>query len=566
MLTILLFISLFNQGHAVVEYGMDFVTAFPVNIASYYPSNVNNTLKITALHSNTKFSVSINGSNFLTEVLNAGQSKSVDLPNEVEEQQLGRSMKSVRITSDNNITVFSISTRGNSVQTNVVQPVSNLGKMYQIPFLNLTELILLLNDYSVSNWTNPSSSSNLNRTYNFFRVLVINAEDKSNMVTVTMTQNQKSTFTLSPFEFILMQGNDSLVKISADANISVLLTHPCLDASYCRCTMVVHQLRPTNLLGNRFLVPPFYITNYSRMFSTSDKIVELQYGSPPFAGSQRLMPSSSNFLPFFQSLKDGFSNITTSQPVSLSLIRHGSLIDLIPISMFSACYLVHSTSQTKSLAVIIVETAQVPNMRLNNGQFSPTAVWNAINGTQYSWARVDLSPLKSQVIWHPYSKIAVYVFEKMATGVPYGGPAISVNDNPDPYGCLVSPNLFTVKNESLSWPESRLYCLQKSGYLASPSWPEAQSYMAQQLAADGVNGQAWIGLRRSLLTHQWYWQTGQSLSFSNWDSDQQGGPEKGLCVSVKMDRKGKYGWSTARCCSTLKPMCFIPATYLILTN
>ncbi|XP_049334992.1 IgGFc-binding protein-like [Astyanax mexicanus] len=563
MFTILLIISVFYQGQAVKDFGKDFVTAFPENIAYYYPSTLFNTLKITALHNNTNFNVIFNGASIETGTLMAGQTKTVYLPDEVEEHQLGLSTKSVRISSDNDVTVFSKSLRGSSIQTNVVQPVTNLGEVYQIPFVNFTELILLLNDYNVS-----TARKSQTQNYNLFRVLIINAEDKDNTVKVTNQQSGSETsFKLSAFQFVQMSGSESAMKISAGAYVSVLLTHPCLDTSFCKCTMVVHQLRPANLLGDHFLVPSFQIGEYSRMFSTSDQSVNFEYGSPPNNGSQTLNPGSSDFLSFYQHLTVGFSNITTSQPVSLKLMGVGSLVDLIPVSMFSACYLVHSSSFAVSQALLIVETTQVSETYIDKTNSGSSMTWNAINGTEYSWAVVDLYLLMSQVIWHPSSKMAVYVFERMASTLfDYGGPAISINEEPDPRGCLVSQAMLEVSDQSVSWPASCQYCKLKGGYLASPSWAEAQRYMIQELEEVGATGQAWIGLRRSLLTSEWYWQTGQNFSFSNWASGQPVSPEKGMCVFVKLEPNGNYTWNSARCCTSMKPMCFKEPNYLHLIN
>ncbi|KAI4876578.1 hypothetical protein NFI96_001549, partial [Prochilodus magdalenae] len=169
---------------------------------------------------------------------------------------------------------------------------------------------------------------------------------------------------------------------------------------------------------------------WGKKFSTSDQSVRLQYGSPPVSGSQTLDPGSSDDLPFYFLLRNGFSNVSASQPVSLKLIHPGSLTDLIPASMFSACYLAHATSRNRSQALLIVETDQAPHTRFDSGNFTPAVVWNAINGTGYSWAVVKLYPFTTYVIWHPFSKMAVYVFERMVTGVSYGGPATSINEEP----------------------------------------------------------------------------------------------------------------------------------------
>ncbi|KAI4878422.1 hypothetical protein NFI96_029161 [Prochilodus magdalenae] len=558
MWSVLLVMSVFQQGHAAVSYGRDFVTAFPENTAYYYPANLTTYLKITSLHDNTNFNFTFNGK-VKKGTLNASQTRVIYLSGEVEEHQLNRSSKAVRVTSDNDVTVITCSRRAYSVQTNVVLPVRKLGQVYQIPTPNYTEIILMLNNYSVSGQNSPAGS--YSQTYSLFRLLIINAEDKNNTVTVTQQQSGQGTsatsFTLSPYELIQMQSSDSLLKVTASANVSVLLTHPCLDTYLCKCSMVVHQLRPTSLLGDSFLVPPPYITNQSRMFSTSDQSVRLQYGSPPVSGSQALDPGSSNFLPFYQLLKTGFSNVSTSKPVSLKLVQIGSLIDLIPV--FSACYLVQTTSNSKSRVLLIVETLQVQDLRLDSRYIRSQVRWNVINGTEYSWALVDIDPLKSQIMWHPSSTFGVYVLEAVDLNVPYGGPAISISEEPDPSGCAMTSAIWEVGNQSMTWQEALKYCTESGGQLASPSWAKGQSAMARKLKESGATGQVWIGLRRSLLTTEWYWQNGQRLDFSNWDRNQPANPEQGLCASVSMEPTGNYGrWSSARCCSSLKPVCYFP--------
>ncbi|KAI4876590.1 hypothetical protein NFI96_014822 [Prochilodus magdalenae] len=564
MLAVLFIMSAVCRGHAVVNYGRDFVTAFPENIAYYHPSRLTNYVKITALHDNTHFNVFFSGSSLEQGTLKKGQMKTVYLPDAVEAYQFNRSSKSVRITSNSAITVLSYSGRGNSVQTNVVLPVRKLGQVYQIPFPNYTEIILMLNNYSVPGQNSPAGS--YSQTYSLFRLLIINAEDKNNTVTVTQQQSGQGTsatsFTLSPYELIQMQSSDSLLKVTASANVSVLLTHPCLDTYLCKCSMVVHQLRPTNLLGDSFLVPPPYITNQSRMFSTSDQSVRLQYGSPPVSGSQTLDPGSSDFLPFYQLLKTGFSNVSTSKPVSLRLVHKGSLIDLIPVSMFSACYLVHSTSDSQSQVLLIVETLQVQDLRLDSRYIRSQVRWNVINGTEYSWALVDIDPMRSQIMWHPSSTFGVYVVEAVDPNVPYGGPAISISDEPDASGCVATPGAYYVGNRSVSWQAAQRYCTDNGDKLANPSWAKTQSTMAWKLRNSGASGQAWIGLRRSLLTTEWYWQNEQAFNFSNWGSDQPDYPERGMCASVTMEPDGNFTWSSRRCCSSLWPLCYISPLYM----
>uniref|UniRef100_A0A3B4E9J7 C-type lectin domain-containing protein n=1 Tax=Pygocentrus nattereri TaxID=42514 RepID=A0A3B4E9J7_PYGNA len=122
----------------------------------------------------------------------------------------------------------------------------------------------------------------------------------------------------------------------------------------------------------------------------------------------------------------------------------------------------------------------------------------------------------------------------------------------DPDGCLMSSAVLDVSNLSISWQASRQYCVDKGTQLASPSWANAHYYLTQKLTEVGASGQAWIGLRRHLLTREWYWQNGQGLDFSNWERGQPVIPEKGMCASMRMEPNGNYTWSSVQCCSSLK--------------
>ncbi|XP_076866853.1 IgGFc-binding protein-like [Brachyhypopomus gauderio] len=562
MLTILFIASMLYQGHAVVNYGTDFITAFPENIAYYYPVSVSNSLKITGLSDNTNVNVTFSGAIIQHITVSFGEIVNVPLPGEVEEYKLGVSPKSVRITSDNNITVFSITQRENSAQTNIVQPISNLGNIYMVPFLNYTELISLMNKYDTLN-------TNLNYTYNQFRILIINAEAEDNSVMVSVPQSPGRSvftqFTLGPFELVQMQSPESVLQVNASASVAVLLTHPCMDTTSCNCSMLLQQLLPTRLQQNAFLVPPCYTANYTRLILTSDQTPELRYGSPPLSGGvEILQPGSSMFLPFFPSLVNGSPNITTSQPASLSLIYPGVIMGIIPLSMFSACYLVHITSETSSNILVIAETTQTQYVHLDQNLISET--WNILNGTNYSWANVTLFYAMSHTVWHPSSKIAVYFIEKMPSMSSFGGPAISINEEPDSQGCLVIPARLDMGSKPLSWQRSRQYCMNKGGSLANPSSPAIHSTMAQMLTDAEARGQAWIGLRRSLTTMAWYWQSNDVFDFTSWDKNQPHTPDQGLCASMLMGPGSKFSWSSDPCCSPKTPVCFFPARYMYLTN
>lgn len=413
-------------GHAV-DYGTDFVTAFPENLAYYFPANLVLSLKITTFVPYTNVQIISNGTVINRSSVSTPKVFVVNIPN-LEVNQIGFSFNALRITSNYNITVVSMSSRRDSIQIHTVPPTNRLGVEYLVPAPNYNTLTVQLNKYNESQFI----SSTTVPTQFSFSLIIINAENVTNVVTVTQTSPTPGNgdIKLDPFELILLPSNCSYSKVSSSAKVAVIITSPCVDTQNCRCNMVAHQLLPTNLMGTEFFFPslkdqlPF---TFMQLFVTSADSVDLSSGSE----KKTVAAGSTDLLPFYP--ETGSPVLTTTQPAFLSLVNPGLIIDLIPKNMFSGCYLVHTTLQSQSQVLIIVETAKKEELQITS---NPTTTspgsslsWKDVSGTSYSWA---LTPpnCKSCVIWHPTSPIAVYILETSPSGVIYGGPAISVNDEP----------------------------------------------------------------------------------------------------------------------------------------
>ncbi|KAI5092487.1 hypothetical protein C0J45_18118 [Silurus meridionalis] len=545
MLPFILFMSILCQGHAV-DYGTEFVTAFPENLAYYFPAQPAFQLRITTFLPSTNVAITLNGANINQSTINLAQVYLVNIPNP-EVFELGQTMKVVRVVSDKNISVLSISRRGDSTQSNVVPPTANLGTNYVVPSPNYTEFAVQLNNYNASVFT---GSTDVPLDYNF-RLIIINAEQVNNSITVTgktPTGDDDTLITLTSFELIQFASDRLWFKVSSVGKVAVIITNPCIDTQNCRCNMVAHQLRPIEVLGTDFIFPP-YNTTLTRLFVSAADTVSVSSGSE----SRTVAPGSIGLLPSLPGLNTGASSLTTSLPASVIAIIPGLLIDIIPKTMFSGCYLVHTIVQSQARALIIVETAQKGSVMIGAAPLTG-ASFNDSSASGYSWTIYSLSNCKSCVIWHPTSRIAVYVFENSASGVTFGGPAISVNDEPDPNGCVVVPVPYELSNNTMSWQQSRSHCTSKGMVLASPNLNFTQNKMAATLNNMNVEGFAWLGLRRNLMTSEWLWQTSTSFTFANWDSNNNQ-PAGGLCVSMIMEPSGNFTWSTVRCCSPMLPLC-----------
>ncbi|KAK9961291.1 hypothetical protein ABG768_009086 [Culter alburnus] len=556
MLTVLLTILMFSQGLSMDSRGTSFITAFPENIAVYYKKTIN-LLKITTLHPNTMVSVTSIATGIVNtnESLRNGTILTVNLTKEDEEYQFISSNKSFRITSDKNITVLSVSGWEGRFQSNVVQPEQNLGTVYQVPALNYTKIA-----------TSFSPLITSEGGFLFFRLMIINAMDKVNNVTIKQVdergQSKADNITLGPYKLFQIQINGTVREINAVDKVAVLLTHPCFDSKNCSCNMVVNQLKPPVIdnekIPARFLVPP--------IFSAKQLLVTT---NQPFKVCQGLcnningilVQNSTDILPLFPNFTNA-SVISTNMHVSLQLISPGLFLDLIPTSMFSGCYLLGFNS-SRSGALVIANTSRTDGVKINDKPLPSDIKWNVLNGTEYSWALVEAQEIGT--IWHPTSKIGVYMIELLESNNIYGSPAIAINMDPDHNGCLVTPEMFVLGKDEMSWFMSRKYCLENADqlarFVAKDTLEKMASNMTHQEPTEG-----WISLRRALYTAEWYWKNEDdfpsTVNFTYWEDGQPEKPEKGLCASVSLDPKKKFMWKSARCCSKKKPVCYNTPKYL----
>ncbi|XP_039506857.1 uncharacterized protein LOC120462319 [Pimephales promelas] len=545
MLTVLFTILMFGQGLSMDSRGTSFITAFPENIAVFYKKTTN-LLKITTLHPNTTVNITYmaTGSINTTRYIKNGTILTVTLKKDAEEYHFDSSNKSVQITSDKNITVLSVSGWQERFQSRVVQPEQHLGTVYQVPALNYTKIAASLSLLTTS-------------AVKFlpFRLMIINAVDRNNSVTIKQVdergQSQADTITLGPYNLFQIEINETVREINSTAKVAVLLTHPCFETVSCSCNMVVNQLKPSafDKIPDTFLVPSIF--SAKQLLLTTNQSCSVCQGLT----SNCILVQNSTILPLY------WNFISTTVHVSLHLISPGLILDLIPTSMFSGCYLLGFNS-LRSGALVIANTSSTVGVRLNDQPLPSTITWSVINGTEYSWALVEAQEIGT--IWHPTSKIGVYMIERLESDSIYGSPAIAINMNPDGNGCLVTPETFLLGQDEMSWFMSRQYCLENADQLARVVANTSVSRMAFNTTLQ-ESKEGWIGLRRNLYTTEWYWKNEDdfpsTVKFTYWERGHPENPEKGLCASISLDPSKKFKWKSAGCCTKKKPVCYLSIKY-----
>ncbi|KAM9431895.1 uncharacterized protein Hap1MRO34_003030 [Clarias gariepinus] len=416
---------------------------------------------------------------------------------------------------------------------------------YLVPSFNYTDLAVRLNTYNVSQFidttTVPMDFS--------FRLIIINAEAVNNTVTVTQTTDgggtTDSVITIGPYSLNQLPSSNSYFQVSSTGKVAVILTNPCIDTPNCKCNMVAHQLRPTSLLGDSFLYPYYNATGMG-LFVASENNVDITSGSQKSSVS----PGSITMLPYFPGLSTGSTILTTSQPASVNVIYPGLIVELLPTTSFAGCFLVHSTATANTMALIIALTSEKDKVQMGTTPLSAT--WNALNDTGYSYTTASITNPSSNFIWHPSSPIGVYIIATSNIAVTFGGPAIVLNDEPDPNGCVVVPIPFALSNNTMSWQASRAYCESQNMVLASPNLEFTQHKIVQSLINMNAAGGVWLGMRRNLTTSDWYWNSGNDITFTDWKDNE---PSSGMCVSLTVDKSADFKWSTKRCCTPMQPMC-----------
>ena len=312
----------------------------------------------------------------------------VTLDASVELQRSQFSQKSVVIRSTKDITVESRSKRNNSRQFVVLQPVRSLGSLYYIPILTQRDSLLAFEDVHGARG----------------KIVIINSEG-NNTVKVNFNGHDLEQQELVPFQVFQLNMSDSQpVKITAEHNVAVLLTHPCTNATPCDCQMVVIQLRPVNTWGTTFLVPSAFANaadNKTNVIVTSDQRVTVSGSFQSISD----YTSSTSISHFVRDLKTQY--LSSSGSSSVMLIQPGTITGLIPESSFSACYLIRPNYK----ALVIAPHSNESQVHLGKDRISSNhnVQWQPMDSQRYSWTMIDLPSDKPQVIWHPSTKIAVYV-------------------------------------------------------------------------------------------------------------------------------------------------------------
>ncbi|KAK5861636.1 hypothetical protein PBY51_017095 [Eleginops maclovinus] len=502
-----------------VNTGLEFVVAFPENIAYYYPDRPKMVIQITALYDETKITIKQHSFGTICKTQDKGASQDYILHAKMEIYKEETSDITLQIHSDKSITVHAINQKSSSLQTALVLPTDKLSLAYFIPPVP-----------EIQRTTRPAEIVTTDVTERSpFKLVIVNG-NKPNEVKVEGSGNE--TFSLQPFQIqqIWVKAEMELRKVTANHPVAVLFGHTCAIYHSCTCGQLFTSLPPAQSEVQKYYIPEFlakYAENKSVVLLSKENSTKVQ-----------AFDMNSPLVEF-----DG----------SAIFYRPGLLISLIPETDFASCYVVSTINDTMSYAVIVVRKNLTDGVRVRDLPVQKT-LWQELNGTDFRSASVTLLPGKS-AIWHTSSKMAVY-FVGNKENAWFGNPAPILSHIPDFRGCVLSPEIVKIGPNAGGWRESLQNCSEDQLDLVSFPDAQLQTQIYEQLRQANKNNlqEVWIGMRRSSMSGEWYWLSDAKVNHSNWEEGEPGTMNDGQCAIMSL-AKG-FGWRDEDCCKAAHPVCY----------
>jgi len=384
--------------------GLNFVVAFPENVAYYHPAAPQNKLQVTALFSDT--TVTFTPAVFrVSELrLEEGESKLYAVDERLEARwsstALGLSDRVLQITSTRLITVHALTMKLDSVQTAVLVPTDKLAKAYRIPPVP-----------GIPGTTRPAEEVTAKVTERGpFRLLVVNGA-KSNVVRVTGVNPQSIELASNHLVQILLEETETPQSVSADEPVAVLFGHTCAMRSDCACGQLYAALTPAKDDTLRFYIPPA-LANGTEAFVL---VSEAEGTAVKVFNSTSPLVEAAGTAIFY---------------------RQGFLLPLIAESDFAACYAVHSVADAQTSVLVVVNKTFTDGLHV--GRRPVAGSWQELQGTDFVSTSVELAEGES-FVWHASSKMAVYFMGRKNRSW-FGNPAAVISTSPGTEPAVTASN------------------------------------------------------------------------------------------------------------------------------
>ncbi len=374
--------------------GKKFYIAFPAN---YYP-DAEKKLYITS-NTTTTVNVYIPSPIFNNNyVVNAGETAIVSLPQNCELKiSDSLSYTTIRVTSNNDITVYGINKRLTVTDAFLALPVESLGTEY------------IIQSYPSSLTETPSSGGS--------QFAVVATEDNT-VVTITLPIDTGPYFAGVPYSVTLSTGqayylkatglpdNDlSGTKISSNYRIAVFGSHHCanIPADELFCDYLIEQIPPITSWGKEFVIVPLAGRNNGDTY----RFLSSENNSDIFLDGTKLITLNKNEI--FEVIIDGPGYITSTGRILVTQYANGTTYDnpvndigdpfmmiIPPVEQYLTSYTIYSpdigtpVTPTTNYLNLIVNKADKNNITVDATPV-PSSIFTDLSYGDYSVARVSVN-------------------------------------------------------------------------------------------------------------------------------------------------------------------------------
>ncbi|XP_060132431.1 IgGFc-binding protein-like [Zootoca vivipara] len=424
--------TLRSQALEVTCLGRSFGTHFVTSYMQNYAESGKFELQITAYSDSTTVTVSVpcegcpQQENFERRLtVDKGKMVQVELPKFVE--IIGSKVFSsvVRIQSDKDVSVISLSSKPYSTETALLYPVSSLGTEHYVVGPAIAPAGYL-QEFAVLTTQGPN-------------VVDITLKSQVNFNGKTYSAGSKLSVTLNAFTGVQLQGKGDLsgTRIVSQLPVAVLSGHVC-SWRYTKCNHVFEQLLPVSNWGKTFVAPPIpWQTKTDTLYVSASQATSVNY---QMGTSKQTIKLGGGEVKQIQISPKTPIYLSADVPVQLFLYSNGAstrsfsydtfFIGIPYIESYSLSYSVIGQVSFQNSILLVVKSLETGGLTVNEKLLSGVT-WSPVPGSEYSWGRYDLpNALVPYIVANPKSPFCL-ISVGIASMNGYGSPGAGRDPEPE---------------------------------------------------------------------------------------------------------------------------------------
>ncbi|XP_058866453.1 IgGFc-binding protein-like isoform X1 [Acipenser ruthenus] len=399
--------------------GKEFVNVFLQNNDPSSDSRLE--LMITSYSASTLVTVQVYQSSFRKEfTLFSGQSRSVELPGNVEMRGNTYSSNACIVQADQEVSVLAVSCKSRACVTSLLYPVGYWGNRYYA----ITPQVPQQETYRQIGITN----------HKYKNAIEIFLTSQVTFQGTLYSKGDVVKITLSEFQSVQLQGANSLsgTEIRTTDSVGVMCGFTCSPQNTVKCHYGFQQLIPAPSWGLSYVVPPLASRSGSDLVyvvAFQNTRINIQYNK-----ALQLKDVLGGTVAQFQVDPSSPMYITASQGVQVIYFCTGSVPGALPaVAPFmmgiadtgTYCFNYNFTAMPsfQNSAVMVAKGANGILIALDQKPLPPDVRWSPVKESDYSWAVMGIANPGDHNLWQQGGIFGLYIVGT-ASESSYGYPAV----------------------------------------------------------------------------------------------------------------------------------------------